>query len=167
MPSDELQKWNHLFCRVADRDANMPRFSLIGSKGYLYEFDGYFGGHEQLDQIITILEKNGIKRNSSGSYNPGSSVSAYEWVYDFEDGGLEIYSGNYLFHAPGQALSLLGSRHSVGCSINLELSNPADSRTRSPQSNFLQQAWKPCGTCRGIGMRSLMRASATAAQCAR
>jgi hypothetical protein len=54
------QKWTNLFCRVADRDANTPRFSLIGSKGYLYEFDGYFGGHEELDQIMKILEKNGI-----------------------------------------------------------------------------------------------------------
>ena len=44
------EKWSDWFCRVADRDANMPRFSLIGSKGYLYEFDGYFGGHEELDR---------------------------------------------------------------------------------------------------------------------
>jgi hypothetical protein len=102
------EKWTNLFCRVADRDANTPRFSLIGSKGYLYEFDGYFGGHEELDQIITILEKNGIKRHSSGSYNPGSSVSTYEWVYDFEDGGLEIYSGNYLFHASGLGAFVVG-----------------------------------------------------------
>jgi hypothetical protein len=101
-------KWTDLFCRVADRDANTPRFSLIGSKGYLYGFDGYFGGHEELDQIMKILEKNGIKRNSSGSYNPASSVSTYEWVYNYEDGGLEIYSGNYLFHPPGQGAFIVG-----------------------------------------------------------
>ena len=97
-----------MFCRVADRDANTPRFSLIGSKGYLYGFDGYFGGHEELDQIMKILEKNGIKRNSSGSYNPASSVSTYEWVYNFQDGGFEIYSGNYLFHPPGQGAFIVG-----------------------------------------------------------
>ena len=101
-------KWTDLFCRVADRDANTPRFSLIGSKGYLYGFDGYFGGHEELDQIMKILEKNGIKRHSSGSYNPASSVSTYEWVYNFEDGGLEIYSGNYLFHPHGQGAFIVG-----------------------------------------------------------
>ena len=36
-----FEKWTNLFCRVADKDANTPRFSLIGSKGYLYGFDGY------------------------------------------------------------------------------------------------------------------------------
>ena len=33
--------------------------------------------------------------------------------------------------------SLLGSRHSVGCWTSLESSSPADSRTRSLQSNFV------------------------------
>ena len=55
------ENWSDWFCRVADRDANTPRFSLIGSKGYLYEFDGYLGGHEELDRIIKILEKNDIE----------------------------------------------------------------------------------------------------------
>ena len=42
------KKWSDLFCRVADLDDQIPRFSLKGAKGYLYEYDGYSGGHEEL-----------------------------------------------------------------------------------------------------------------------
>ena len=54
------EKWSDWFCRVADRDAKTPRFSIIGSKSYLYEYDGYRGGHEELDRIIKLLRDHDI-----------------------------------------------------------------------------------------------------------
>jgi hypothetical protein len=48
-------KWSDLFCRVANRDDRTPRFSLIGTKGYLYSDLGCLGGHEKLDRIIKLL----------------------------------------------------------------------------------------------------------------
>jgi hypothetical protein len=101
------ERWNDVFWRSTDLSDNTPRFSLKDSKGYLYEYDGYSGGHKELDQIIQLLEKNGIEAQISGTDSP-MNVSTFVYVYDFEDGGLEIYSGNYLFQAPGQGAYVIG-----------------------------------------------------------
>jgi hypothetical protein len=101
------EKWSDWFCRVADRDAKTPRFSIIGSKSYLYEYDGYRGGHEELDRIIKLLRDHDIDCYVSGTDSP-MNVSSFQYSYDFEDGGLEIYSGNYLFHPPGQGAFIVG-----------------------------------------------------------
>ena len=101
------EKWSDWFCRVADRDAKTPRFSIKYSRSYLYEYDGYSGGHEELDRIIKLLQEHNIDCCVSGSDSP-MNVSSFKYFYDFEDGGLEIYSGNYLFHAPGQGAFLVG-----------------------------------------------------------
>ena len=42
------KKWSDLFCRTTDREDGTPRFSLKGAKAYLYEYDGYSGGHAEL-----------------------------------------------------------------------------------------------------------------------
>jgi len=84
-----FKKWSDLFCRVANLDDGTPCFSLIGAKGYLYGYDGYLGGHEKLDRIIKLLEKNGIKCRISGSDSP-LNVSSFEYMYDFEDGALRF-----------------------------------------------------------------------------
>ena len=36
------------------------------------------------------------------------NVSSFQYFYDLKDGGLEIYSGNYLFHSPGQGAFIVG-----------------------------------------------------------
>jgi hypothetical protein len=100
-------KWTDLFCRVTDRDDGTPRFSLKGAKAYLYEYGVYQGGHQDLDRIIELLKSIGIKRHVSGADSP-MNVMNFEYVYRFEDGGFEIYGGNYLFCPPGQGAFVLG-----------------------------------------------------------
>ncbi len=104
-------KWNDLFCRVTDREDGTPRFSLKGAKAYLYEYGGYSGGHEELDRIIKLLKSIGIKCHVSGADSP-MNVADYEYIYHFEDGGFEIYSGNYFFHSgpPGHGAFVVGFR---------------------------------------------------------
>jgi hypothetical protein len=102
-------RWNELFCRVTECEAGTPRFSLKGAKAYLYEYRPYSGGHKELDRIIELLERHGIKRRVSGADSP-MNVMNFEYVYRFEDGGFEIYGGNYLYHdgPPGHGAFVLG-----------------------------------------------------------
>jgi hypothetical protein len=100
-------KWNDLFGRTNDRDDGTPRFSLKGAKAYLYEYDGYSGGHEELDRIIDLLKSNGIKCDVSGADSP-MNVANFEYEYRFDDGGFAIYSGNYLFGTPGHGAFVFG-----------------------------------------------------------
>jgi hypothetical protein len=99
-------KWSDRFCRVATREAGKPRFSLKGAKAYLYGYDGYRGGHADLDWIIQFLKGIGIKRHLYGSDSP-LNVANYEYIYYFEDGGFEIYSGNYT-GSPGHGAYVVG-----------------------------------------------------------
>jgi hypothetical protein len=102
-------KWSDLFCRLTDREDGAPRFSLKGAKAYLYEYAGYSGGHAELDRIIKFLKSIGIKCHVSGADSP-MNVRDTEYVYQFEDGGFEIYSGNYFFHSgpPGHGAFVVG-----------------------------------------------------------
>src|SRR5215469_10637182 len=79
------------------------------AKSYLYEYDGYSGGHEELDRIIELLKSIGIKCHVSGANSP-MNVADYEYVYHFEDGEFEIYSGNYFFdwEPPGHGAFVVG-----------------------------------------------------------
>ena len=36
------------------------------------------------------------------------NVSSYRYSYRFEDGGLEIYAGNYFFGSPGHGAFIVG-----------------------------------------------------------
>jgi hypothetical protein len=108
-------KWTDIFCRVRNLDDGTPRFSVIGAKSYLYEYDGYSGGHEALDQIIQILEKHGQRRHVSGE-DSSLNVSSFEYLYFFpdtredisEEGCLRIYCGNYFFGTPGHGAFVEG-----------------------------------------------------------
>jgi hypothetical protein len=100
-------KWSDLFCRTIDCEDGTPRFSLKGAKAYLYEYDGYSGGHEELNRIIKLLKQNCVKCDVFGSDSP-LSVSSFEYIYHFADGGFEIYSGNYFFGPPGHGAFVIG-----------------------------------------------------------
>jgi hypothetical protein len=102
-------RWTDLFCRTTDREDGKPRFSLKGAKAYLYDYDGYSGGHEESDSIIELFKRHGIKCQVSGADSP-MNVANFEYVYRFEDGGFEIYSGNYFFHSgpPGHGAFVVG-----------------------------------------------------------
>jgi hypothetical protein len=100
-------KWTDLFCRTTDREDGTPRFSLKGAKSYLYEYAGYSGGHKELDRIIKLFKSIGIKCHVSGSDSP-MNVRDTQDVYRFEDGGFEIYSGNYFFGEPRQGAFVVG-----------------------------------------------------------
>jgi hypothetical protein len=100
-------KWGDLFCRTTDREDGTPRFSLKGAKSYLYEYAGYSGGYEELDRIIKLLKSIDIKCHVSGSDSP-MNVRDTEYRYQFEDGGFEIYSGNYFFGPPGHGAFVVG-----------------------------------------------------------
>lgn len=54
-----------------------------------------------------ILEQNGIECQVSGKDSP-MNVSSFRYIYAFENGGFGIYSGNYLFHPPGQGAFVVG-----------------------------------------------------------
>jgi hypothetical protein len=99
--------WTDLFGRTADRGDGTPRFSLKGTKAYLYEYDGYSGGHHELDLIISLLKSNHIECGVSGADSP-MNVANYEYAYYFDDGGFEIYAGNYFFGTPGQGAFVFG-----------------------------------------------------------
>jgi hypothetical protein len=109
------RKWTDIFCRVRNRDDGTPRFSVIGAKSYLYEYDGYSGGHVALDQIIEILEKHGRRRHVSGEDSP-LNISSFEYLYFFpdsrediiEEGYLRIYCGNYFYGTPGHGAFVEG-----------------------------------------------------------
>jgi hypothetical protein len=100
------KKWSELFRRVT-ATGGKPRFSLRGAKDYLYEYNGYSVGHQELDRIIALLEKNGISSDASEEDSP-MNVSSYRDSYRFEDGGLEIYAGNYFFGSPGHGAFIVG-----------------------------------------------------------
>jgi hypothetical protein len=100
-------KWNDLFRRTTDREDGTPRFSLKGARAYLYEYDGYSGGHKELDRIIELLKRNCIRCDASGANSP-MNVSNFEYMYHFEDGGFEIYSGNYFCGPPGHGSVVVG-----------------------------------------------------------
>jgi hypothetical protein len=104
------RKWSQLFSRLADSEDGIPRFSIKGGPKYLfYAYDGYSSGHKLLDEIIAILESNDIYDYSTGS-DSSLNVSSFETSYDFEDGGLRIYSGNAFFDPPGHGAYIFGFR---------------------------------------------------------
>jgi hypothetical protein len=100
-------KWSDLFGRTTDSDDGMPRFSLKGTKSYLYDYDGYSRGHDELDRIIKLLKRNCIECDVSGADSP-MNVSNFEYIYRFEDGGFEIYAGNYFCGPPGHGAFVVG-----------------------------------------------------------
>ena len=77
-------QWSEVFCRVANLDDGTPRFSIKGAKGSLFEYDGYSGGHQELDQTIEILKKHGQTCHVSGDDN-SLNVSSFEYLYFFSD----------------------------------------------------------------------------------
>jgi hypothetical protein len=105
--NSECDKPGRRFGRTADRDDGTPRFSPKGAKSYLYEYDGYSGGHPELDRIIELLKSNCVRCDVSGADSP-MNVANYEYEYHFDDGGFAIYSGNYFFGTPGRGAFVLG-----------------------------------------------------------
>jgi len=106
--NNALYKWSDLFGRTTDRKNGTPRFSLKGAKSYLYEYDGYSGGHPELDRIIELLKSNCVRCDVAGADSP-MNVANFECEYHFDDGGFVIYSGNYFFGTPGQGAFVLTS----------------------------------------------------------
>jgi hypothetical protein len=60
-----------------------------------------------LDRIIKLLKSIGLKCHVSGADSP-MNVADYKYIYHFEDGGFEIYSGNYFFGPPGHGAFVVG-----------------------------------------------------------
>jgi hypothetical protein len=136
------QKWSDLFARLPDDKDGTPRFSIRGGAKYLfYDYDGYSGGHKALDEIIGILESNGIDPYTSESDSP-LNVSSYETSYDFQDGGLRIYSGNAFFDSPQHGAYVFGFR-ALRCIIDkLHLPQPRRfKRERWKQLIFQEAKW--------------------------
>ena len=108
-------QWSEVFCRVANLDDGTPRFSIKGAKGFLFEYDGYSGGHQELDQTIELLKKHGQTCHVSGN-DSSLNVSSFEYLYFFpdsredvcEEGCLRIYCGNYFFGPPGHGAFVEG-----------------------------------------------------------
>ena len=135
------EKWSDLFCRVTDRENGTPRFSLKGAKAYLYEYDGYLGGHSELDRIMKLLKNIGIKCHVSGADSP-MNVANCEYIYDFEDGGFEIYSGNYTFNSPGHGAFVVGFKAFRWLLHQLGVKQPR--RFKNESSSAFTVATVPC-----------------------
>ena len=95
---------------------------------------GYSGGNEGARQIITILEKNGIN-------GIPQEVTILGVVFQLMNGSTILRTAaskstrvTTSFMPLGKVLSLSGSKHSVGCSISLELSSPAARPRRAHRS---------------------------------
>ena len=97
------KKWTDLFTRLEDSSSGQPRFSLRGVRSHLLGFHGYRkGDFKPLDEIIELLESETITPTIEESGNVRDPVRTYRWNYVFEDGGFEIYAGNYSGYEPRQ-----------------------------------------------------------------
>ncbi len=98
--SIERRPWSEAFRRVSTLDETKPRFSITGAMEYLY--NGYSDGHQVLDRIIELCEGLDLpKRQVRDLGSPMNDSSSYEDHYDFLDGGLRVYSGDYFFGKRG------------------------------------------------------------------
>ena len=102
-------RWTDYFRRAKGDEYGPVRFYVRGSNSYHYSDCGYTGGHDETDRLVERCksERFPCKRVSSGS---PANVSSYETYYRFLDGGMALYSGNYLFCEPGQGTYLYGFR---------------------------------------------------------
>jgi hypothetical protein len=103
--STEKRRWSEGFRRSSRLDETKPLFSIRGAMAYLYDEDGYLGGHEDLDRIIELCENLDLpERHVSEpltAWKMLNSSEAYEDYYDFLDGGLRVYAGNHFFQKRG------------------------------------------------------------------
>ncbi len=101
--STEKRRWSEAFRRRTTLDETKPVFSIKGTMEHL--FDGYSGGHDDLDRMIELCENldlpNRHIREPLTAWKMLNSAEAYEDHYDFLDGGLRILSGNYFFQERG------------------------------------------------------------------
>ena len=103
--SIERRPWSEAFRRVSTLDETKPLFSIKGTIAYLYDEDGYCGGHDDLDRIIELWENLDLPARHVSepltAWKMLNSAQAYENYYDFLDGGLRVYSGNHFFQQRG------------------------------------------------------------------
>ncbi len=103
--SIERRPWSEAFRRVSTLDETKPLFSIKGAIAYLYDEDGYCGGHDDLDGIIELWENLDLPARHVSepltAWKMLNSAQAYENYYDFLDGGLRVYSGNHFFQQRG------------------------------------------------------------------
>jgi len=99
--------WSTVFRRVADGPQGQPRFFLRWSRHSLTSYDGYSGGHDELDLLMAVCEAARFRCARRGLDSP-MNVSSFEIKYFVADGGLEVYGGNYFFCDPCQGAYVQG-----------------------------------------------------------
>lgn len=101
--STEKRRWSEAFRRRSALDDTKPVFSIKGTMEHL--FDGYSGGHDDLDRMIELCEDLNLPTRHVSepltAWKMLNNAEAYEDHYDFLDGGLRVLSGNYFFQARG------------------------------------------------------------------
>ena len=121
--------WRSVFTRVRDAEGCQPRFYIRGTRGHLFEYDGYMGDNSNLNEILDFLGGN------NKSYWTGSdsslNISAYEYVDYYcdpedeeSDDRIEIYGGNYMFCGNPQGAYIVGFRLLRALVTHLGLSQP-------------------------------------------
>lgn len=106
--SNRRPSWSAVFKRVQPSLwEEVPTFKLRGSYGALYSYGSYQGGHEALDRLILACKEQGYPKKASAS-DSCFNVFSSEVFYDFEDGGLLIYAGNYISEETPVGAYLLG-----------------------------------------------------------
>jgi len=120
---ERMSKWSTHFRRTKNDALNRPSFYLKGSRSWLFSHDGYFGGDELLDDVISICENHKFTKRNLGHDSP-VGVADYQTFYAFLDGGVDIFSGNYFFGEPGQGAYVRGFRALRWMLHQLNLSQP-------------------------------------------
>ncbi len=91
----ESDSWSSRFRRIRNHPSGLPRFFLCYSHYDLWEMDGYSGGNADLDGLLALFGIFGFEGEKWGSSSP-ANASDHNLRLWFLDGGVRIYSGNYI-----------------------------------------------------------------------
>lgn len=99
--------WSEYFRHVQEDGLGRASFYLKDSRSWLFTYDGYMGGHDLLDEVLSICQKKAFPKKKQGSDSP-LNISNRETFFAFLDGGIEVFEGNYFFGERAQGAYIRG-----------------------------------------------------------
>lgn len=101
--------WNDHVSRSTSSNQGFdgPGFYVKGSAGWFSAYDGYFGGHDFVDEILFLSDVHGFSRHARFMDSP-MNISSFEIEYRFLDGGIRIYGSNGFFTDAPRGAYLFG-----------------------------------------------------------
>lgn len=104
-----VARWTDYVRRSSAIGAGAACFYIRGSRSDCFSFDGYLGGHPIIDRLLEVCEAAKYPKKHEGWSSPGNP-SSYETHFKFLDGGMSVFSGNYLCGDQAQGAYLYGFR---------------------------------------------------------